>query len=309
MAQRKSKKKRVPIPKRLEREVLFRNQSVCCICGKRGVQIHHIDGNPANNSISNLCVLCIEHHAEASSKSTMTKALDAALLRRYKAEWEGSLAQKRKVAAARQPRTDMEKAFVRFEIKKTLYALPEKDKTGIIDAFDYLRRWEMIEGDIRYLLDILSLMQWFLSAAQTKVIIDRFHEFFWQYADPNEVPMSKTNERVLVYAAEILGDFGETAAIVGHSISVLQSILHELYILFQIGRIYRRKAIGERAIKAIRGIEKDWNENLRQEQAKKRPKKRTFQAVTIMDRMVKQMESDWKESNQFRKKYEGYIEF
>ena len=92
-------RRRTPIPSRIQHEILFRNQSVCCVCQKSGVQIHHIDGNPANNSFSNLCILCIEHHAEASSKSNMVKALSPTLLMKYKAEWEGRLARKRQLRA------------------------------------------------------------------------------------------------------------------------------------------------------------------------------------------------------------------
>ena len=75
-------RQRPPIPKQIEREALFRSQSVCCVCQKKGVQVHHIDGNPSNNKLSNLCVLCIEHHAEASSKSTMLKDLSPLLLKK-----------------------------------------------------------------------------------------------------------------------------------------------------------------------------------------------------------------------------------
>ncbi|MGO8713397.1 MAG: HNH endonuclease [Rhizomicrobium sp.] len=64
-------RKRIPIPKRIEREVLFRNQSVCCVCQSSGVQIHHIDDDPSNNELANLCILCVRHHAEASSVGTI----------------------------------------------------------------------------------------------------------------------------------------------------------------------------------------------------------------------------------------------
>ena len=121
-------KQRVAIPKQVEHEVLFRNQNACCVCRKTGVQIHHIDGNPSNNRLSNLCVLCIEHHALASSRSSMTKGLEPRLLRKYKQEWEGFLVRQRKTGVARSVRDDTaaDRARVRFEIKRIIYSLPER---------------------------------------------------------------------------------------------------------------------------------------------------------------------------------------
>ena len=50
--------KRIPIPKALATEVMFAADSTCCVCRENGktVQIHHIDGNPSNNTLENLVV-------------------------------------------------------------------------------------------------------------------------------------------------------------------------------------------------------------------------------------------------------------
>ena len=61
------KKERVPIPAPIRAELLIGNQHACCICGKSGVQIHHINENPSDNKSSNLAVLCLHHHDEATS--------------------------------------------------------------------------------------------------------------------------------------------------------------------------------------------------------------------------------------------------
>ena len=38
--------------------------SRCCLCGNRSMvnHVHHKDGNHSNNSLSNLVILCPEHH-------------------------------------------------------------------------------------------------------------------------------------------------------------------------------------------------------------------------------------------------------
>jgi hypothetical protein len=91
---------RRPIPKDIERDVLFRHQNVCCICQKSRIQVHHIDGNHSNNKPAN-CVLCIEHHAEASSTSGMVKGLSPSLLRQYKKAWESKVIIKYQISAAK----------------------------------------------------------------------------------------------------------------------------------------------------------------------------------------------------------------
>lgn len=79
--------KRPRIPDQLKNKLLVEAGHTCSICGHSGVQIHHIDGNPANNSEDNLIVLCLMHHDEAE-KSKSGKGLSANLsptaLRDYK---------------------------------------------------------------------------------------------------------------------------------------------------------------------------------------------------------------------------------
>ncbi|MGE0568221.1 MAG: HNH endonuclease signature motif containing protein [Bacteroidia bacterium] len=57
--------KRIPIPKRTENLVMDRSEGKC-YCGKRGHQIHHIDGNNSNNDFDNLAFVCIDHHDDAT---------------------------------------------------------------------------------------------------------------------------------------------------------------------------------------------------------------------------------------------------
>jgi len=87
------------IPPQIKREILFRNEASCCICGKNNVQIHHIDCfNNSNNDLKNLAVLCIEHHDQASSKSSMMRHLTTALVKKFKSDWEVRISKKREIA-------------------------------------------------------------------------------------------------------------------------------------------------------------------------------------------------------------------
>ncbi len=71
-------------------EALFASDHTCAVCRNRGmgVQIHHIDSKPDNNSPNNLIVLCPNDHDKASSTSTMSKAYQPAELIKYREDWK-----------------------------------------------------------------------------------------------------------------------------------------------------------------------------------------------------------------------------
>jgi hypothetical protein len=67
-------KDRIKIPRKVEDDVMFKSRGKC-YCGKRGDEIHHIDGNPANNDFNNLVLICHDHHDDASVKNGLKKRL------------------------------------------------------------------------------------------------------------------------------------------------------------------------------------------------------------------------------------------
>jgi hypothetical protein len=63
---KRGKKKRLPIPDKTKNKVYDMAGGKCQECGKKGnLKIHHIDGNPSNNRITNLVLLCGNHHDDA----------------------------------------------------------------------------------------------------------------------------------------------------------------------------------------------------------------------------------------------------
>lgn len=91
-------KKRIPIPRDTEAEVLFKADHACCICNNSdfGVQVAHIDKNRNNNQENNLIVLCPNDHAKVDSVSPISKSYTQLELKRYKKNWEETVQKKRK---------------------------------------------------------------------------------------------------------------------------------------------------------------------------------------------------------------------
>lgn len=86
MAQRKQ---RIEIPADTAAEVLFEADRTCCVCRDRAkpVQLHHIDDNPSNSSAANLAVLCFDCHRNTQIRGGFDRKLDAAQIKKYKADW------------------------------------------------------------------------------------------------------------------------------------------------------------------------------------------------------------------------------
>ena len=52
----------------LRAEVKVSSAYRCCVCGRQGEHIHHIDGDRENNTLSNLALLCIGCHDQAHTR-------------------------------------------------------------------------------------------------------------------------------------------------------------------------------------------------------------------------------------------------
>jgi hypothetical protein len=91
---------RIPVPKNIEAEVLFKADHTCSICRKSvAAQIAHIDGNPQNNNEDNLLVLCPNDHAKVDARSPIGKGYTKLELIKYKNDWEATVAERRRAFA------------------------------------------------------------------------------------------------------------------------------------------------------------------------------------------------------------------
>ncbi|MGM5483489.1 MAG: HNH endonuclease [Nanobdellota archaeon] len=65
---RLNNKKRIPIKSSIKQKIYARANNACQHCGEKDASdIHHIDGNPSNNRVNNLIVLCPTCHRKVGS--------------------------------------------------------------------------------------------------------------------------------------------------------------------------------------------------------------------------------------------------
>jgi hypothetical protein len=81
---------RIPLNPKQRSEILILNNHSCCVCGKGGVQIHHINSDSSDNRLENLAVLCLDHHDKATSPKGLSASLKPEEIKTYKERWETS---------------------------------------------------------------------------------------------------------------------------------------------------------------------------------------------------------------------------
>lgn len=142
---------REPLPRDLEARVLFDSDSTCCVCrlGSQPVQIHHIDGDPSNNTIENLAVLCLNHHTAAHTQVRFSRNLTPELIRLHNSSWREIVRVRRGPASADASRRALtsevlletslnchhwKTGFMRF----SEYALPQDPAGRFSDIWDVM---------------------------------------------------------------------------------------------------------------------------------------------------------------------------
>jgi hypothetical protein len=93
------KKERCEIPDDVAAAILFQSDRTCCVCRTRRkpIQLHHVDGNPANSEAANLAVLCLECHDDTLQRGGFGRKLDAAQVVHYRDDWHQRVADARAV--------------------------------------------------------------------------------------------------------------------------------------------------------------------------------------------------------------------
>ena len=80
---------RAELDPKVDSKVQFFSDRTCCVCRepRKFTQVHHMDGNPANNCIDNLALLCFECHGWTQVYGAFGRKLDAQQVRIYRDDW------------------------------------------------------------------------------------------------------------------------------------------------------------------------------------------------------------------------------
>ena len=226
-------KDRKKIPRKIEAEILFLNDRTCCICrdSNKGVQIHHIDGNPDNNIPSNLAVVCTNHHDEIHKRGGITKGISPILLKRYKLDWESTIRERRtQQLDPLKSSTGIEKILFEFEIRKAAYeiaALGDNNISEISQRLDFLHTVYTLEGYTEQILrafNHIAIMVW-SDENKSCLILDKIPEFFYHLMGPKkEVTIKEQDINNLELSIKTIGTVGRFSADFNKSVKIIKSV-------------------------------------------------------------------------------------
>jgi hypothetical protein len=118
--------------------ILFLSDRTCCVCRSPGkpVQIHHLDGNPRNNSTENLSVLCFDCHRETQIRGGFDRKLDSEQVVLYRNDWHALVAARRASQEAMAAQADAE-SNQRLELVTSLAEIYRQNEEYQILAYHY----------------------------------------------------------------------------------------------------------------------------------------------------------------------------
>ena len=201
-------KSRPKIDEDLVAKILFEADRTCCVCRDRGkqVQIHHVDGNPANNEINNLIVLCLDCHSQAHSNIAFARNLTPKVLQKYRENWHNIILARRSlpeneaerkeyhltvIGSLRHIACSFEGGFINFHPKRNLLTNPAPYPEG---SSDYSEALVAFANDMEY-SKILYEAYFPLYKDYIPSINNRFMQFFSAFGDvvPNKIKSSTIN--------------------------------------------------------------------------------------------------------------------
>jgi hypothetical protein len=256
-------KRRKQIPVKNEVEILFKNDRTCCICKdkSKGVQIHHIDENPSNNSLDNLSVVCTYDHDEIHKKGGVTKGISQGLLKKYKYSWEDTVRKERlKNNKPQKSLIGLEKVLFEFEIRKVAYEILsiEDDNTVLINQkMEFLLSLHLFEDLTKIILDALRnivTLSSIIDTNKSSIIGERIHHFFWHLVGPENVRITSKDMTNLKEGIAILGTLGGFSGQFNKNIKTISSVVTSFDYILNISIWYNLKDIARITIKEINEV-------------------------------------------------------
>jgi hypothetical protein len=150
--------KRIPIPRKIEDEVMNKSDHKC-YCGKRGDEIHHIDGNNSNNDFDNLVLICHDHHDDASVKNGLKKRLNPRQIKQRRNELYRQNEEKKRVELQHYSKTlkkITDENLFRAALDASIIVEILKIKSAFFEEQDWEKKYKILQ-EIRIYSDCRSI--------------------------------------------------------------------------------------------------------------------------------------------------------
>jgi hypothetical protein len=222
------------------------------------VQIHHIDGNPQNNSLENLVVLCLDCHSRVTGSRGFGRLFHPGEIRRYKRSWEKAVQESRQTQKI--PAGSVVELFPTIDllICEVLALPPKNSRIDTIFKLLYeLQLWRgndrmlaRIIGGFRHLAVMCGLAQEGIAAGK---LATTTWQLCWHFVGPDKVPMDSRDAKHVVACIEVLDTLGRFNCEFTSREDVLEEVCKALENFFEVGCWYSDKHIVAAVLKAHRG--------------------------------------------------------
>lgn len=257
------KRKRSSIPQSVTDEVLFQADHTCCICRTKGkdVQIHHIDGNPANNKTANLVVTCLDCHSKITGRRGLGQSYSTGEVRKYKRSWDKQVLDKRRV---HRPQIRYKKELISQIDLVICDILARKQNSPrieeLLNILYELHLWRggpEIDAKIVEGLHHLAIMSGLSYPRIASLVPEKLWEMCFHFVGPEYVDMDKKEQKYVLDCIDALRTLAEFNSEFGHGRKAAESIAENSENFFEIALWYDRRNIAnailrtyEKALKA-----------------------------------------------------------
>ncbi len=236
--------------------LLFRADHTCSICRQMGkdVQIHHIDGNNSNNTITNLIVLCLDCHSRVTGNAGLGRRFTKGELTRYKRSWEQAVMDKRSV---KRPIVKYKRELVSQIDLLICEILAVKSTKRAQELFNLLfelhlyRGFSELDKKIIEGLQHLSLMAGLTSARLSELVADTIWMMCFHYVGPKEVPITKSGKAYVFSCLNALDTVGDYTSGYVRKTRATEAYCDNILNFFDISIWYNWKVLSNKVIDSI----------------------------------------------------------
>lgn len=235
---------------------MFRNKHICCVCRSHGkhVQIHHINGNPSDNSLVNLTVLCLDCHSRVTSNEGLGRRISLGELRKYKREWEslnsGQLVKPESLAK------NVEKGLLKADISRLMIqAISLKSTTRRLEAIKQIESYGVyfdVRDFVLKALNTIVIESVWAEPDITAACAKTLQSPFWGLPGPDyDVPLDKEDEKHFKSALYSLQWIAKNGTEELRSNMVQKRLFESLQYLYEVSIAYERHNIALSVLKVV----------------------------------------------------------
>ena len=228
---------------------------MCCVCRTphKDVQLHHIDGDPNHQALSNLGVVCLDCHSRVTGDAGLGRQYSAGEVQKYKKTWEQIVAIQRK--SYRPPSVRVQRELIGHVdviVCQILASPSHARRRELLDVLYNMYLWrgtpritkQIIEG-----LGHLAVMSGLSMPRLAKEVAIQVWQLCWHFVGPHQVKMDKSDEKWVIKCVDVVETVVDFNCLMEQDVPALRTGLDTAESLFDLSLWYKRQSIAKAVLK------------------------------------------------------------